>query len=635
MESEHRCSFHLSAMFDWDDEELSDIIWGETGGDNDHLVPYQVENDVKPPVSRGDNVEEEWNIEALRVKSGHQKKLDTKSDSHVRLERSSKHATDEACPALALSMDSWSGLSSCTEPSKNSKHEDGSIQQGTNSEFFQKQQEDGEQSDFIDYDWDSIRSFDDLEKIFCNDDQIFGHTSLPSTDELWSSTKDLPSSPEKHFPMSIESPNLGLGELRSTIENFETEEEYMLDQYHPFSRAYDEVNNIAPNVSEMIPTYDGDKKIPIVKQQTALEIGGEVPAYSLQLANRVIATLNQPSGKDLSGSWSTSIKELNSQYSSVNQQCPSVVLSQPNHLQGPQPLQYNQNLSSPTLASPVPGDFANQYRMNFTPFNAGPTTLKSVTMTPREKIEKLRRRQQMRAMIAIQQKQQEFSDQPLSTDHSMEVEGSFCTLASVVDPNSPSEKNGCSSTAGVVVEDHSEEESVLNRLQEIISKLDIRIRLCIRDSLFRLARSADQRQHTDNDTISTNKGIQELALNQEELNTNNSDYKIARLPNVEAETNPIDRTVAHLLFHQPMEVLSTKAAELPQPHPLDKLYYDSESKRSLPHSHLVTSHGLKAPRAHLEGEQPQHNPSLESSSENSTKNEAADSGVMAVGPPSK
>ncbi|RAL45188.1 hypothetical protein DM860_014598 [Cuscuta australis] len=625
-------------MFDWDDEELSDIIWGETGGDNDHLVPYPVENDAKPPASHGDSVVEEWNIESLRVKPGHQKKLDTKSDSHIRLESSSKHAADEARPAVALSMDSWSGLSSCTEPSKNSteisKHEDGSIQQGTNSKFFQKQQEDGEQSDFVGYDWDSIRSFDDLDKIFCNDDPIFGHASLPNTDELWSSTKDLPSSPEKHFPMSIESPNLGLGELRSTIENFETEEEYILDQYQPFSRAYDEVNNIAPNVSEMIPTYDGDKEIPVVKQQTALDLGGEVPAFSLQLDTRVIGTPNQPTGKDLCGSWTTSIKELNSQYASVNQQCPSVVLSQPNHLQGPQSLQYNQNLSSPTLASHVPGDFANQYHMTFTPFNAGPT-LKSVTMTPREKIEKLRRRQQMRAMIAIQRKQQEFSDQPLSTKHSMEVEGSFGPLSSVVDPNSPSEQNGGSSTAGVVVEDHSGEESVLNRLQEIISKLDIRIRLCIRDSLFRLARSADQRQHTDNDTNSTNKGIQEFVVKQEELNSNNSNYKIARLPNVEAETNPIDRTVAHLLFHQPMDVLSTKAAELPQPHPPDKLYYDNESKRSLPHSHLVTSHGLKAPRAHAEGEQPQHNPCLESCSENATKSEAADSGVMAVGPPSK
>lgn len=43
---------------------------------------------------------------------------------------------------------------------------DGMAQPGINSEIFQKQQVDGEQSDFIDYGWDNIGSFDDLDKIF-------------------------------------------------------------------------------------------------------------------------------------------------------------------------------------------------------------------------------------------------------------------------------------------------------------------------------------------------------------------------------------------------------------------------------------------------------------------------------------
>lgn len=506
MESEHRCSFHFSAMFDWDDEELSDIIWGETGGDDDHLVSYQVKSDGKPPASHREGVSEAWNIEALSFKHGDQNKLETKSASHIKLESSTKQGADEARPTLTLSKDSWSGLSSCEESSKNaieiSKHEDGSVQQGTNSEVIQKQQVDGEQSDFIDYDWDNIRSFDDLEKIFSNDNPIFGHSCLPSTDELWPSTKDLPSGPDQHFLMCIESPNLGLGELQSTIENTETEEEYMLDQYQPFSRAYNEVSNITPTASEMIPTYDGDEKIPIVKQQENPHAGqGQI--------------ISEEHGQT-SQSGSTSIKELNNQYLSVSQHCQSVVPSQPSHLQGAQCLQYNQNLSSP--------DFTNQYQMTFTP----------LTMTPQEKIEKLKRRQQMRAMMAIQRQQQQLSDQLLSpTDHSMEAEGSFHTPpSSAAHPNS----------------------SVLNQLQEIISKLDVRIRLCIRDSLFRLAQSAAQRQHTDNDT----KGIQEVAGNKEESTSNT---RIARLPNVEAETNPIDRTVAHLLFHQPLEVLSTNASK--------------------------------------------------------------------------
>ena len=45
--------------------------------------------------------------------------------------------------------------------------------------------------------------------------------------------------------------------------------------------------------------------------------------------------------------------------------------------------------------------------------------VKPLTMTPQEKIEKLRRRQQMQAMLAIQKQQQEFSHQVPSSNKSM------------------------------------------------------------------------------------------------------------------------------------------------------------------------------------------------------------------------
>lgn len=104
--------------------------------------------------------------------------------------------------------------------------------------------------------------------IFCsNDDPIFGHTSLSNTEELWPSSKDLTSSPDKSIPMSIDSPSLGLGALRSTSEKFETKAEYMLDRNQPFARAYGEVNNITPNVSETLHAYAGGKNFPIMKEK--------------------------------------------------------------------------------------------------------------------------------------------------------------------------------------------------------------------------------------------------------------------------------------------------------------------------------------------------------------------------------
>nr|GMD38236.1 protein LNK2 isoform X1 [Ipomoea batatas] len=103
--------FSFSAMFDWNDEELTNIIWGETGESDDHIVPYPDESDGKPPASRGDSVKEEWDLEASNAKSGDQKKPAPKSGFDIKLESSSKHATDEALPALAFGKDSWPDLS--------------------------------------------------------------------------------------------------------------------------------------------------------------------------------------------------------------------------------------------------------------------------------------------------------------------------------------------------------------------------------------------------------------------------------------------------------------------------------------------------------------------------------------------
>lgn len=413
-----------------------------------------------------------------------------------------------------------------------------------------------------------------------------------------------------------------------------------------------------------------------MKEKRALEMGGKAPAFSLQLDTGIDAMHSQPTGKfiscvqessqkrplkgrikseeqsqitqlqDICGSWSPSMNQLNSHYISVNQHCPPVGIPQPMHLQIPQSLQYKQ-YPGPMLASPVSGNFSNQYPMpSLTQFHSGqgsydasPRSIntlnkssdapsKSLMMTPQEKIEKLRRRQQMRAMLAIQRQQQQFGNQVLSTtDCSMteagnvEVEENLCTIPAI-DPNSPLEQNDSNMVGIGGVEDHSMEESVLHRLQDTASKLDIRIRLCIRDSLFRLAQSAAQRRHA-NDTNST-KGSKDVVPNMEEINSNN---RIARLPNVETETNPIDRTVAHLLFHQPMD-LSTKVAEMPESMSLPT--------RNLPQSsethHVISPHGVKTPSSYPEGEQPQNSPCLETS-ENASNNETAtDSGVVGVEP---
>lgn len=71
--------------------------------------------------------------------------------------------------------------------------------------------------------------------IFCsNDDPIFGHVSLDSADELWSSSK-VGSGPVKLFPLSVDSPSLGLGLSNNASEDIEIKTEHDQHEDQPFT----------------------------------------------------------------------------------------------------------------------------------------------------------------------------------------------------------------------------------------------------------------------------------------------------------------------------------------------------------------------------------------------------------------
>ncbi|KAF3493629.1 hypothetical protein DY000_02056171 [Brassica cretica] len=116
----------------------------------------------------------------------------------------------------------------------------------------------------------------------------------------------------------------------------------------------------------------------------------------------------------------------------------------------------------------------------------------------------------MQAVLAIQRQHHQFrhqvpvadqyitqnccQDNPLQLVDKANLEG----LIPSFDPNSSLELgDSCNFSAAV---DNSSEFSVFYRLQDVVAKLDIGIRTCIRDSLFRLADSAGQRHHTSDKT---------------------------------------------------------------------------------------------------------------------------------------
>lgn len=92
------------------------------------------------------------------------------------------------------------------------------------------------------------------------------------------------------------------------------------------------------------------------------------------------------------------------------------------------------------------------------------------------------------------------------------------------------------------------EATSFRQLRHVMEQLDLRTKLCIRDSLYRLARSAEQR-HNNPSLSSGATDINDLGG---PLVADRSN-KCSGFMDIETDTNPIDRSVAHLLFHRPSE----------------------------------------------------------------------------------
>ncbi|KAL3599646.1 hypothetical protein D5086_007564 [Populus alba] len=518
------------------------IIWGEAEDSDDHIVPY-------PEASEDYCKKKESSEEASTIKSSEQKAPGAKVDTDGRkLESISNDSLETSIS---------NNLTEITKLDSSADHLD------KDTEIFQNPHEREEQGDFVDYGWASIGSFDDLDRIVSNDDPIFGNVNLGNADELWSSSKCTTNSPVKPFPISVASREedqlfaLGYGKMNDPASHGLQNTQASLDHVE-----YDEGKN-KPILKEQ--RYSQKK---ILKGREKLEEKGALKSY-----------------QDFYGNWTSSgipacqLKDhLEPQ---IMQSSPPSILSQQKQLQGSEQLQYQQ-ISNPFVAPSAYGSITNPYSMpglshiqsgdfkhqplasgyevssgNANPINKlADCPVKPQRMTPQEKIEKLRRRQQIQAMLAIQKQQQQLVHQKCSQENQIQhVEGAdlevedLSTLASF-DPNSPIEQDD-SNTVSLAVNDYSMEDKVLYRLQDIISKLDVRIRLCIRDSLFRLAQSAMQR-HYAGDTGSTNNSSRDEQVAAEEETS--SQRRVVKMPEVETETNPVDRTVAHLLFHRPMDI---------------------------------------------------------------------------------
>lgn len=645
-------------MFDWDDQELANIIWGEGREADDHIVPYPEDIEKKVLSDYVDNEQKRLSRENTKREVAEKNTCTSKALDGGKGDTSGLSVSGAVVDSQ-LEMPSFSA----------SKPDEGGVakksQLDIGLETSGNHHEDKELGDLVGNSWVSIGSFDDLDKIFSNDD-LDGNTSLGSTDELWSSPKDLLRGPAKSSSAALGSTSWEFGALANTSAEINSEflqnenpciapSHQKADSPSPCSRqksarnveraedkiglgitlkAANDSHIVAENIASPRNAIDMEQWSKIKSKQDQADDG--------RTASRLLRDIYDP--------WPSSAANV----PQFGRQCaPAMVQNYSASFPGQQT--FSQDISHmPYQHFPTPygvyayGNFSNQHPVMdilnptedehqpiLSSSEASPgdvislkkpaeTTAKPTKMTPEEKIEKLRRRQQMRAMLAIQKQQQQLDRQAPSGEYPLphmscpedqvqHIEKSDPDADEILrtlpcyDPGSPNKGDDSSRISSI--DDYSVEDTVLYQLQNIISRLDMNIRLCIRDSLYRLAHSATQRHYTSDTSGIKRSGTYEHDVAKEET----SNHERVGILNVETETNRIDRAVAHLLFHRPLK-LSARHVETPESSTSTKVSTDKEvaAPRNLQVGLLTKSsenelnlspHGSKSPCAFADSQE--------------------------------
>uniref|UniRef100_A0A0D9V1B1 Protein LNK2 n=1 Tax=Leersia perrieri TaxID=77586 RepID=A0A0D9V1B1_9ORYZ len=579
---------HLRRMFEWNDDQqqVGDAIWAEFNESEDHIVPYPKDTEENALASVGDqkkNDEETANIPRLadRCSSG-------QTEFPV-LEKQPGSQASEHYSAARLDIESWPDLPSLNATLDRNYSDDNiastyldfssapSLEKVTGNTTEKS-------NSFLDCDWGNIGDFDDFDR---NGDSIFGNEMVADGSNFLSASSDLvdntvQSIPFPHLPdKQLSSDHGSSSHLINEVLDGTTKKENKVADANAKSGDQAEhkiLSECSGKPNQFSKEGDVQKK-PVRSRRRTEERGkskisnssfsqnhGQHQPADLQSAKAPAQPLQTPQyllhdNKNM-GQLQQANQFMFPGYGYPSYQFPGIPLisniQAESHQTKPATTNYRTSIDSPKQSSSTE--------------KSQDVPSRPLMMTPQEKIEKLRRRQQMQALIAIQQQQQQFGQDGSGSD------------TMVPQAYSPKSKNPDSLGSSVVIDDNVSkvfspelipssheviqkssgipddpfiEEKIYYQLQDALGKLDTRTRRCIRDSLLRLAQSASERQIT-NDRSSANKTNKD----EDEVSEDTSNMT-RRSPAKEAETNtnPIDRIVAHLLFHRPSPKVSTPAKE--------------------------------------------------------------------------
>uniref|UniRef100_A0A1D1YH38 Protein VTS1 n=1 Tax=Anthurium amnicola TaxID=1678845 RepID=A0A1D1YH38_9ARAE len=604
-----RGSFPVLKMFEWnEDEEVRDTIWGVLNETEDHLVPYPSGSEHDTPCTLERPKKQMYEQTGTNPSIPDHTKSTAKNDfPGPGLENISNFHANGEFSASRFHMDTWPDL-----PSSNSAFGKGYVERNhlhsmsskcvndcprspninkltenmftkfydadaalqnrdpylkgscnlsaldiaqldSEPDIFVNEHEDKESDSFLNCDWDNIADFDDLDIFFRSGESIFGHELIGKKDEILSPSMDADSTTVPSFPMHVEDNSAEIGmhtichsQRKSDDCGIHAPLSCKVDRRKKLSKSRKKMEkcraNPPRNSSSSCPSNTSSiQQLENVKMPTPLKSPLDSFQSPALCSHREGRGTGEPGQPWYIGVFPGASHHFLPDFEYPIPPFPTVPMVSPAHPERKQ----NQAIAGSQIVYPAFSKHKSSVQS------------KPLPMTPQKKIEKLRRRQQMQALVAIQQQQKHLEQQSSSIEISVSQTISETNQSHGVDEtakwlssselNMPQEGDE-SHMISTLVDDSLGE--TFYQLQDAMGKLDVGVRLCIRDSLFRLARSAMER-HNASDRSSTNKSSTdeyEALLNEE----TNSQDRSTRLP-TEACTNPIDRTVANLLFHWPSE----------------------------------------------------------------------------------
>ncbi|WOK94342.1 protein LNK1 isoform X2 [Canna indica] len=533
-------------MGDWSESEIEDIVFGrlveKLPSSSDFLVTQQctMENDV---AKTADNIVSK-NKGAVWRKEGM-----------------------DICPSQEIGSSSVAeGLQSKTSSTNNSMdvsrgaEEEIDICQlsfdnktSADSEFTFLGNDNDQEKDFLYYDWTDMSNFEDVDKMFRNCDPTFGRWSNTEGPSWISSSSNDIFVPEDTFASGLESSTLEFidfddasdycANIRSLPESSTTQ----VDNHKQSSLTHQSFG-LCTSAGQ---AYDGGGQ---GETKSALTAFGDVNKLDGHKINIQTQQLNRKLSSDAKEKGLQPYPQFLSKQNSFIKSGSSSYL----HTLDPDANMENkflyQEVFLPTTSSTASECLQNPSSSYVVPAhvisgsflaNLPDSLSKGPVMKPKELVDKPNIGPF--EMTNSVKKQHDRFDQEIHNDRgNMNLQLHPTDIDSIVAQSSP--------ISSVFSDDLTVKAISFQQLHDVIGQLDLRTKLCIRDSLYRLARSAEQRHSftaANNEQIDCGRGLRIAGTPQ----------KSVEYINIETETNPIDRSVAHLLFHRPPEAATSSAED--------------------------------------------------------------------------